>query len=155
MQGVDQDKVEGRRGGGGQTNLQCKQNKSWEQGKTWRQILPAVRPQTAPEVGATISYLKVLVVVRVNTKTWDEAVHHELHISVLTACAPQEGFGWVEQQSLQKQQINKVNLLYRVDQVQHCNISGWIKLRFTTGSFWPENYRRWSNSTLDLSDLPK
>lgn len=44
--------------------------------------------------------LKVLVVVRIDAETRDKAVHHELHISILTACPPPEGLGWVEQQSL-------------------------------------------------------
>lgn len=48
-------------------------------------------------------HLKVLVVVRINAETGDEAVHHELHISVLTARPPPEGFGWIEQQSLMGQ----------------------------------------------------
>lgn len=47
-------------------------------------------------------YLKVLVVVRVNAETGHKAIHHELHISILTARSPPEGFGWVEQQSLMK-----------------------------------------------------
>lgn len=45
-------------------------------------------------------HLKVLVVVRIDTETGDEAVHHELHVCVLAARPPPEGFGWVEQQSL-------------------------------------------------------
>lgn len=45
-------------------------------------------------------HLKVLVVVRIDAETGDEAVHHELHVSVLAARPPPEGFGWVEQQSL-------------------------------------------------------
>lgn len=45
-------------------------------------------------------HLKVLVVVRIEAETGDEAVHHEFHISVLAASSPPEGFGWVEQQRL-------------------------------------------------------
>lgn len=45
-------------------------------------------------------HLKVLVVVRIDAETGDEAVHHELHVGVLAASPPPEGFGWVEQQSL-------------------------------------------------------
>lgn len=45
-------------------------------------------------------HLKVLVVVRIDTETGHEAVHHELHVGVLAARPPPEGFGWVEQQSL-------------------------------------------------------
>lgn len=45
-------------------------------------------------------HLKVLVVVGIDTETGDEAVHHELHVGVLAARPPPEGFGWVEQQSL-------------------------------------------------------
>lgn len=37
---------------------------------------------------------------RIDAETGDKAVHHELHVSVLAACPPPEGFGWVEQQSL-------------------------------------------------------
>lgn len=37
---------------------------------------------------------------RIDAKTGDKAVHHKLHVSVLAACPPPEGFGWVEQQSL-------------------------------------------------------
>lgn len=48
-------------------------------------------------------HLKVLVVVRIDAKTGDEAVHHELHVSVLAARPPPEGFGWVEQQRLMGQ----------------------------------------------------
>ena len=45
-------------------------------------------------------HLKVLVVVRIDAETGDEAVHHELHVSVLAARPPPEGLGRVEQQSL-------------------------------------------------------
>lgn len=45
-------------------------------------------------------HLKVLVVVRIDAETGDEAVHHELHVGVLAARAPPEGFGGVEEQSL-------------------------------------------------------
>lgn len=37
---------------------------------------------------------------RIDAETGDKAVHHELHVSILAACPPPEGFGWVEQQSL-------------------------------------------------------
>lgn len=42
----------------------------------------------------------MLVVVRSDAETGDEAVHHELHVCVLAACAPPERFGGVEEQSL-------------------------------------------------------
>lgn len=42
----------------------------------------------------------MLVVVRIDAEAGDEAVHHELHVSILAARPPPEGFGWVEQQSL-------------------------------------------------------
>lgn len=45
-------------------------------------------------------HLKVLVVVRIDAETGDEAVHHELHVCVLAACAPPERLGGVEEQSL-------------------------------------------------------
>lgn len=45
-------------------------------------------------------YLKVLVVVRIEAKTGDEAVHHEFYVGVLAAGPPPEGFRWVEQQCL-------------------------------------------------------
>lgn len=45
-------------------------------------------------------HLKVLVVVRIEAETGDEAVHHKLHIGVLAAGPPPEGFGWIEQQRL-------------------------------------------------------
>lgn len=47
-----------------------------------------------------MGHLKVLVVVRIDAETGDKAVHHELNVSILTACTPPEGFGRVEQQSL-------------------------------------------------------
>lgn len=47
-----------------------------------------------------VVHLKVLVVVRVDAETGDEAVHHQLHVGVLAARAPPEGFGRVEEQSL-------------------------------------------------------
>lgn len=45
-------------------------------------------------------YLKVLVVMRIDAKTGDKAVHHQLHISILAACCPPERLGRIEQQSL-------------------------------------------------------
>lgn len=50
-----------------------------------------------------LGHLKVLVVVRIDAETGDKAIHHELHVGVLAACPPPEGFGWVEQQSLMGQ----------------------------------------------------
>lgn len=37
---------------------------------------------------------------RIDAETGDEAVHHELHISILAARPPPEGLSWVEEQSL-------------------------------------------------------
>lgn len=52
-----------------------------------------------------MGHLKVLVVVRIDAETGDEAVHHELHVCVLAARAPPEGFGGVEEQSLMGTQV--------------------------------------------------
>lgn len=89
VQRVDQDKVKGGRGGGGQADLQ---NKDEDIKRRSFHIQDAHIFQN--------THLKVLVVVRIYAETGDETVHHELHVGVLAARPPPEGFGWVEQQSL-------------------------------------------------------
>lgn len=44
--------------------------------------------------------LKVVVVVRVDTETGDEAVDHEVHVCILAACPAREGLGGAEEQGL-------------------------------------------------------
>lgn len=80
--------MKGGWGGRGQTDLQNTESVS--------QLAPHLQDHHTPAG----RHLKVLVVVRIDAETGDEAVHHELHVCVLAACAPPERFGGVEEQSL-------------------------------------------------------
>lgn len=75
--------------------------------KTLRRARFTFRTHTSSKTHTNI-HLKVLVVVRIDAETGDEAVHHELHVGVLAARPPPEGFGRVEQQSLVGQGSHQV-----------------------------------------------
>lgn len=47
----------------------------------------------------------MLIVVRIDAETGNEAVHHQLHVGALAARPPPKGFGWIEEQGLMGQKV--------------------------------------------------
>lgn len=60
----------------------------------------------------------------IDAKTRDKAIHHELHVSVLTAGRPPERFGRVKQQSLRRQENPGQTFVMRTSLLGSLLISG-------------------------------
>ena len=59
-------------------------------------------------------YLKVLVVVGVDTETGYKAVNHEVHVGALAARPPRERLCWVEKQGLMGQGRHVISTQHQV-----------------------------------------